>query len=96
MATTLRGTTVVSRQPDLLQANVGSSVVLLSVELASYYELDAIAAAVWQRLEHPTAIDALCAGLVGDFDVMPEQCEADVMAFLAELEAQHLLCIRDQ
>ena len=86
-------TTVVSRQPDLLEANVGDDVVLLSVEQGKYYALDPIAAAVWERLSEPATIDELCTSLEVQYDVTPEQCETDVMAFLAELDAQKLLRI---
>ena len=91
----LQRTSVVSRQADLLQASVGDDVVLLSVQQANYYALDPIAAAVWQRLESPTAIETLCADLAAKYDVTVEQCEADVMAFLTKLDAQHLLHVHD-
>jgi hypothetical protein len=85
------GTTIVSRQPDLLEATVGDDLVLLSVEQGSYYALDSIAAAVWQRLAVPASIDEMCTALRERYDVAPDQCEADVRAFLKELDAQHLL-----
>lgn len=88
-------TTVVSREPDLLEANVGDDVVLLSVEQGSYYALDPIAAAVWQRLAVPSSIDDLCTALTEQYDVTPERCEADVRAFLSELAAQHLLRVHE-
>ena len=87
--------TVLSRQPDLLEAGVGDDVVLLSVEHGSYYALDPIAAEVWRRLEGRATIDQLCDALTAQYDVSPEQCEADVRAFLAELEAKNLLRVHD-
>ena len=87
--------TVVSRQPDLLEANVGDDVVLLSVEQGSYYALDPIAAEVWRRLETPATIDELCVALADQYDVSPEQCETDVLKFLGELDAQHLLHVHE-
>jgi hypothetical protein len=89
----LQRSSVVSRHPDLLEANVGDDIVLLSVEQANYYALDPVAAAVWQRLERPTTVEALCADLVSEFEVTLEQCEAEVMRFLTELDGQHLLVV---
>ena len=86
---------MVSRRTDALDAGVGDDLVLLSLERGSYHALDPVAAVVWRKLDTATTIEALCLALANEFDVSAEQCEADVMAFLAELEQRHLLQVHD-
>jgi hypothetical protein len=57
---------------------------MLHVEKNAYYDTDAIGADIWRRLESPTRVGDLCAALVQRYDVQPEQCEADVLAFLRD------------
>jgi len=93
MVPALPRTSLVSRSQDLLEATVGHEIVLLSIEHGSYHALDAVAAAVWQRLKKPITIEALCAALTEEFDVTAAQCETDVLAFLDELRKQDLIVV---
>lgn len=84
---------VVSRSPDLMAAEVGGDLVLMSIERGSYFALDPVGAAVWRRLESPVAVDAICAALTAEYDVSPEACAADVLRFLHDLHASGLLVV---
>lgn len=46
---------------------------------------------VCRMLQQDTDRDSLIAGLVQEYDADPEQVEADVDAFLAELDSCHML-----
>jgi hypothetical protein len=85
--------TRVVRSSEPLLAAVGDALVMFSMEKGSYYGLNDIATAVWQRIEAPIAVANLCADLQQVFDVPPQRCEAEVLGFLRKLETKGLLRI---
>ena len=78
----------ISRRDDWLAAKIGDELVMMSAKNGKYVGLSAIGARVWEMIEQPRDLDALCADLEQEFDVEPDRCRADVAAFLKEL-AQH-------
>jgi len=89
MEVTLDAQVVRSSEP--VSAVAGDALMMFSVERGSYYGLNNIAAAIWQRIESPVVVAALCADLQQVFDVPPQRCEAEVLEFLQKLEAKGLL-----
>lgn len=89
MTLTLETRVVRSKEP--VTAATGDSLVMFSVEKGSYYGLNDIATAIWNRLKSPSTIAELCAGLQRDFDVPKERCESDVLGFLQKLERKGLV-----
>jgi hypothetical protein len=93
MSVTINDRIVRSDEP--IWSPAGPEVVMLSVEQGKYFGLNEIAAAIWERIEHPIGVDALCDSLRHDFDVSREQCEAEVLAFLDQLSAKGLIRVMD-
>ena len=93
MKITLETRVVRSNEP--VSAATGDALVMFSMEKGSYYGLNDIATAIWERLKSPVAVAALCAELQGVFDVPPQRCEADVLGFLQKLEAKGLVRVMD-
>ena len=89
-----RETTVV-RSEDFLASTVGNELVMISIERGHYYALDDIGSRVWELLAKPITVADLCALLQPHFAVTPEQCEADVLAFLAELHEEGMVQVLD-
>ena len=81
------------RSQEPLSAASGDSLMMFSAEKGSFFGLNDIAATIWQRIESPITVAALCAGLQQSFDVAPDRCEAEVLAFLKKLESKGLLRI---
>ena len=79
------------RSPEPVSAVAGDGLVMFSVKNGRYYGLDEIANAIWQRIGSPIAVSTLCADVQQAFDVTPERCETDVLAFLHKLEAKGLV-----
>ncbi|WP_371345962.1 PqqD family protein [Ancylobacter sp. IITR112] len=84
----------VVRRSHPLAADVGDTQVLLDIEQGLYFGLNAIASSIWRRLEQPVRVDALCRALEADYAADAGRLEADVLAFLAQLEAQNLIDVR--
>jgi hypothetical protein len=83
----------VVRSDEPVTAEVGDTLIMLSVANGQYYGLNDIATAIWQRLEAPTTVADLCAALQQVFDVSPQRCEAEVLGFLQQLHAKDLVHI---
>lgn len=82
---------VVSSRPDLVAAPMDDKLVMLDLAQGKYFGLDDIATAIWAALAAPVRVADLCAGLVERYDVAPETCRADTLAFLNQLRDEGLL-----
>jgi hypothetical protein len=85
---------VVARRAEPLTATVDGELVMLDPRTGRYFALDAVGLRVWQLLEQPHSVGALCESLEGEFDVAPEACRRDVLTFLEQLDQAELLDVR--
>jgi hypothetical protein len=58
---------------------------MMALESSRYYGLNRVGRRIWELLEEPTTVAALCARLVREFDVAPERCADEVLGFLGSL-----------
>lgn len=82
---------LVCRKSDILAADVGGEVVLMSVSQWHYFGLNAIGSEIWKRLETRQSVADLCAGLAADYEGDAGQIERDVIALLDKLAGRNLL-----
>ena len=82
--------------PDVLAGDFGAEQVLLDLRQGMYYGLEEVGARIWQLLQRPTTVPALCAALIAEYDVEPARCERDVVALLGELAGRGLVEIRER
>lgn len=76
---------MIHRNGDWLAAKVGDEMVMMSAAKGNYIGLSQVGARIWELLETPQSAGDLCATLVGEYDVAPETCRAEVDAFLESL-----------
>jgi len=76
---------LVRKQGDWLAAKVGDELVMMSAEKGNYISLSEVGARIWELIEAPRDVDAVCAQLQEEFEVAPDVCHAEVQAFLNEL-----------
>ena len=76
---------LVRKQGDWVAAKVGDALVMMSAAKGNYIGLSEVGARIWEIIDTPQEIGALCAQLQDEYDVSPETCRADVDAFLNEL-----------
>jgi hypothetical protein len=84
-------TSAVVRNDTCMTAPLEEGLVVVSLASNAYIALDDIGRRVWELLQTPARVDALCAQLGYEFDGAPEQIMADMLPFLAELERAGLL-----
>ena len=77
--------TTLQRAGDFVTATVDDALVMMSLEKGAYYGLDDIGSQIWEMLDKPTRVDALCDGLVARYNVSRTQCEEDVLTCLQDL-----------
>lgn len=83
----------VQRNPELLASSIGDEVVMMSIENSAYYGLDPVGSKIWEMIAEPLLVSDLCEQLMERFDVLPSQCQVDVLKFLNELHTEGMLQI---
>lgn len=86
---------MVVRSGDLVSAPMGDELAMMDMDSGTYFVLDKVAAAIWDRIETPTAVRAICQQLREEYEVPEERCEADVIPFLQKLETKNLVRLVD-
>ncbi|HZD91598.1 MAG TPA: PqqD family peptide modification chaperone [Pseudolabrys sp.] len=84
---------VVRKQGDWLAAKVGDELVMMSAEKGNYIGLSEVGARIWEMIETPCDVEAVCAQLQSEYDVAPETCRAEVEDFLNELVSHGAVAI---
>lgn len=85
--------TLVVRSDGVVSAPMGDDVAMMDMESGKYFVLAEVAASIWERLSEPVRPAALCAALTEIYTVSPEQCRAEVLAFLESAHAKGLVRI---
>ncbi len=92
----LESTSPVVRREEILGAEVGNELVLMSVEKGVYYGLNSVGARVWTLLREPVRVQDLCEKIVEEFEVSQQQCQKDILELLADLQGQGLIRIAEE
>lgn len=81
----------VIRSEDFITSTVDNDLVMMSLEKGTYYGLDSIGSHVWEQIAEPITIHDLCQKLTDQFEVEVNQCQADVLAFLSEMQKENMI-----
>ena len=77
---------MIERKGDWLSARVGDEIMMMSPEHGKYIGVNEVGARIWELIEAPRDVAAVCEELQREFEVSPEICKAEVDSFLAEME----------
>lgn len=77
--------TRLARSEAIVFTELDDTVVMMDVEEGRYYELDPVGASVWALLERAPSLAEVCDALERQYEVAPETCREDVLAFVGEL-----------
>jgi hypothetical protein len=83
--------TVISRSPSVLTAEVDGEVVMMSIQQGQYFGLDDIGSDIWKRIEPPCSFAALIDGLAVDYDADRATILADVHSLLLRMAEQDVV-----
>jgi hypothetical protein len=79
------------RRANLVETEIDGEVVMMSLERGNCYGLDNSAARIWKLLESPMSVAALLETLTREYAVEAENCQAEVLGFLEQLQAENLI-----
>ncbi len=86
---------VVQRHPDVIGAEAGEDVVMVSIANGKYYAVADVAKEIWRSIQQPITVAALVEELMKKYNVSREECERDTVSFLRHLLSEHLLVTRN-
>ncbi len=87
-------TTAYIRRPGLNAVAMDGELVMMGLEQGKYFGLRDVGASIWQHLEDPRTVDDLTQLVATEYEVTPEACRPDVVAFLDDLLAKKLIQTR--
>ena len=85
---------MVTRRAGLIEAEVDGELVALHVDNGTCYGFNGTATRIWAMIEEPKRVSELRDALVGEFDVEPDVCEAQLLDLLRDLEGDGLIELR--
>jgi hypothetical protein len=77
-----------------IATKISDEMVILDMQQGIYYSLNAVGARIWSLMEEPRSVQAICDALIAEYEVMPEQCEQEVVSLLQQLIASQLVEVR--
>jgi hypothetical protein len=83
--------TRISRQGDWLSADTGDGCVMMSPAVSRYIGLSQTGSRIWDLLETPQTLGALCVRLSESYDIKPEEVRPDVVEFVTGLMERGVL-----
>lgn len=80
---------------DQISSDLAGEAVILNLHSGVYYGLNAVGAWVWQRIQSPISVRALCDAMLAEYDVKPERCRHDLIVLLQQLADAGLVEVTD-
>ena len=78
------------RKSRTISGKLHDEMVMMDLEQGKYFSLNQVATRIWELLEKPIEVEALCKLLMEEYGVEKEQCLSEVMELLAELKRLNL------
>lgn len=79
------------RNPETISGALHDQLVMMDIQKGQYFALNPAATRIWELLEKPLTLEAICKALLEEFEVSPEQCRQDVKEHLAEMQKLELI-----
>ena len=80
---------VVSQQQ--VSSELGEELAILNITNKMYYGLDEVGNHIWSLLQTPIKVTNIISDLLEEYEVKPDQCKVDVLAFLEDLMSENLI-----
>jgi hypothetical protein len=87
---------VVQRNPDVVAADAGDDLIMVSIATGYYYGVSDVAQEIWTAIEHPKRVSELIDQLTETYQIDASSCEEQTLSFLEALQAESLLQVQDE
>lgn len=89
--TAITATTTVAQCRDPVSCTIDDTVLVMSADGRTFYDLNRTATEIWELLERPRPVDELCAELARRYSIEPGACHDEVVHLLTRLHARELV-----
>ena len=80
---------------DLVSADLADEVVMLHLQSGVYYGLDAVGVRIWEMIQEPRTVSEIRSTILEEFDVAPDRCQQEMLAFLQDLAVHDLIQVTE-
>lgn len=99
---TLNSGTLISRDSvvvvsqDQVSSDLAGESVILNLKNGTYYGLNELGSVIWEFIQEPKTVAAICESILQEYEVDLETCESSIQALLSDLVNAQLVEIRDE
>lgn len=84
------------KNENLVYRRIGDETILVPIrdstgDMDAIYNLNEVGAFIWDHLDGTNSLEDVKRGILDEFDVRPEQAEADLLGFIKELASINAL-----
>lgn len=90
---TIKGSSKIVVSKEQVSCNMDEEVVILNIKEGEYFELNPVAARVWEIIQEPRAVNEIMDIIFEEYDVSKEELEKDLYELIHELYAKNLVDI---
>jgi hypothetical protein len=72
------------RNQDNISSKIQNEIIMVNVQQGTYFALNPVGTRIWELIKSPQSIDAICERLLAEYDIEPENCRAEVEAFIQQ------------
>ena len=83
------------RKTDAISGQLHDQLVMIDIDKGQYFALNTIGTRIWELIEDARTIEEICALLLEEFDVDPNQCKTDVEEYLEEMKSLDLITVTE-
>lgn len=90
----IKGNTLLRKSNDLIEASLGESLALMSIESGKYFGMNQVAKYIWEEMDEEISFNDLISRLTNLFDVDSKTCSNNCRDFLNELYQKNMVSLR--
>jgi len=87
--------TTISASREQVSCQLDGEAVILNLKNSTYYELNPVAARIWDLMQEPIMVGKLRNEVLKEYDVTPERVDHDLRNLIDELSRHQLLVIHE-
>lgn len=73
------------RNADILVTEMDGSLMMMSIEVGKYFELNPVSKRIWELFETPNSIEEVVEVLLTEYEISKEDCEKEVITHVDTL-----------
>ena len=92
----ISGQSIVVVSQDQVSCELGGEAALLNLKAGVYYGLNEVGASIWKLIQEPKRVGEIRDAILEEYEVEPDNCEADIMALLQDLLDNGLIEVKNE